>query len=251
MDGKGIDLQQIAADKSQVTYSGGTGSLEVFMITPPAKPDEATAVKPSLHLNVNGMEHSITLGSSASIDSGKIAACLAAPTRDAFERKALDFEDSSLLGVRLRISPVSTSVALSNNAVTLTGDSGWVTVKGVDPQSLDTAIRKRIDMIALSGNLKSATANGGDRALRAGDSYVAVGDNIKGSFASGLLKISGSADLLWVNDDRANQTKWESLPIEYKVLLLAFLGSIFIWIFRRVSMLIANAESLAWLEDGI
>ncbi len=249
-DGKSIELQQLAANKSQVTYSGGAGSLEIFMITPPVKPDEATAVTPSLHFNVNGIDHVININSSASNDSSETVACLAASTRDAFERKVLDLGDSSLLGVRLRISPTSKSVTLSDNVVTLNGDGGWVTVKGVDPQSFDTS-GKRIDMITLSGNLKAATINGDDRALKVGDSYVAVGGDIKGSFVSGLFKVTGSAELLWADSDRANQTKWESLPIEYKILFLAFLGSVFVWIYRRVSMQVANSKKLPWLKDGI
>ncbi len=148
------------------------------------------------------------------------------------------------------VSPTPKSVGLSNNVVTLNGDGGWVTVKGIDPQTLDVVSGKRIDMISISGNLKSVAVNGNERSLKVGDNYVAIGGQINGSFVSGLLKVSGNAELLWVNSDRANQTKWESLPTEYKMLLLAFLGSAFVWISRRVSILVNKAERLAWLEDG-
>mgnify|MGYP001078275489 CR=1 FL=1 len=100
-------------------------------------------------------------------------------------------------------------------------------------------------MISISGNLKSVAVNGNERPLKVGDNYVAIGGQINGSFVSGLLKVSGNAELLWVNSDRANQTKWESLPTEYKMLLLAFLGSVFVWISRRVSILVNKAERLA------
>lgn len=181
-----------------------SSSLDLLMITPPAKPDEATQATPSLHFKVDGNDHIISLRSAASNISSEKIACLAVPTRQAFETKALDMGNSSLLGVRLVVSPTPKSVGLSNNVVTLNGDGAWVTVKGIDPQTLDVVNGKRIDMISISGNLKSVAVNGNERSLKVGDNYVAIGGQINGSFVSGLLKVSGNAELLWVNSDRAN-----------------------------------------------
>lgn len=250
-DGKGIELQQVVADHSQVTYSGGSDSIELFMIAPPTKPEEAMESAPGLQFSVDGKEYVIGLsGSEAAlgISSQKIA-CRAVPTRQAFQSKVLDLGNSVLLGVKVVVSPKRKSDGMPNNVITLNGDSGWVRVKGIDPKTLNTD-GARIDMISVSGNLRSAAINGSDRTLKTGDSFAAIGDSLKGSFASGLLRVSGEADLLWVNSDRANQTKWESLPIEYKMLVLAFLGWVLVWISRRVSALVSKGESLAWLEDG-
>ncbi|EMS99432.1 hypothetical protein H009_02428 [Agrobacterium tumefaciens str. Cherry 2E-2-2] len=249
--GDGLDLQQMAANNSIVTYSGGTDPLEVFMITPPAKPEEAKEAAPSLHVNVDGVEHVIRVTSSADYDSAETVSCSPAPTIQSFEKRSLDLGASSLAGIRVRISPTLRPGALPNNVVKMSGDGGFLTIKTVDTKSLRTNSAKRIDMVALSGNLKSATVNGSERALKSGDEYVAIGDNIKGSFVSGILKISGSAELLWENNVRANQTKWEILPIEYKIALFACLSSAFLWIGGRALTLIGNTDELAWLEDGI
>ncbi|KPH10191.1 hypothetical protein CO657_03320 [Rhizobium acidisoli] len=250
-DGKSIELQQIVADHSQATYSGGSDSIELFMITLPSKPEEAMESAPSLNFSVDGKEYVIGLSGSEGvlgISSEKIA-CRAVPTRQAFQSKVLDLGNSMLLGVKVVVSPKRKSDGVPNNVVTLNGDSGWLRVKGIDPKTLNTG-GARIDMISVSGNLKSAAINGSDQTLKTGDTVTAIGDSLNGSFVSGLLKVSGEADLLWVNNDRANQTKWESLPIENKLLALAFLGSVFVWIARRVSALVSKGESLAWLEDG-
>jgi hypothetical protein len=253
-DGKNVELQQFVTGNSQLKYSGGTDSLDLFMIAPPGKPDDAMSATPNLHFNIDGNEHIINLRGSSSIGSDEQLTCQPAPTRKAFEQQVMDIGSyGRLLGVRVIISPQLTSLtgSLPNNLITITGDQGWIRVKGVEPKTLDSLNSNRINMISISGNLKAEAVNGTDISPKEGDNFVAVGDHLRGSFASGFFKISGDAELLWINSNRANQTKWESLPIEYKVLALTVIGSIFILITGYLARLVKRAERFTWLEDGL
>lgn len=250
-DGQRIEIQQIADTGTTVKYSSGMGDLNVFAIAPPGRADAAMAITPMLHLEIDQKTYSLQVDSAFDPNSAIVSACAPLDTASAFEKGRVSLGHEGILGVRVKIAPVldATSPHMPDNSLEFKGDSGWVTALDIPSETLTSRTSKRVDMIALGDGVTSVSVNGSDRDVRAGDSYVAVGGDLYGSFRSGSLDVRGKAAILWVNSSRANPTKWEVLPIEYRVGALGGALTIFGLLVRFIAQRVNGGIRLEWLEE--
>ena len=250
VDGKALDLEQFVptGKTTKAEVDGGSERINIFMLLPPIAPEGLSSTNSVLHLDVDGKAHELDV--IATLADKEKAACTTMPAGELFSSGKW-FAETPGLGVNLEIIPEKTlGKSKLPSPINLAGSGGWISLDGVDPSDLDAPNDKRINMISITGDIKSVDLGGTDISAKAEDNFLAYGDRLLGGISSGSLKISGTADLLWINSARASKTKWEVLPLEYKLLVLTALGSALLLFARRVATIVIKDEDVPWLLDG-
>ncbi|QKD19451.1 hypothetical protein HGP13_33225 [Mesorhizobium sp. NZP2077] len=241
---KKIELQQFIYGKAMLGFK--TSDSEVsYYVTASAFTvnDEAVRNKPTtLHVNVDGRETAIQLKTKAGLMDGKepvVCRQIGAPI--AFSRRSVDMDAiGSLLGILIKVKTRADSgfYVVPTQDLKADGESGWITLKGLEPQALSQTPAMHAEMVAIGSGISSAAVN--ETAETINDTYDALGD-FDGSYdINGRMRFVGVADFLWKNSMRANPTKWESTSSEargrligWAIAALSVLVSVFVVRFRN------------------
>lgn len=252
LDDKTISIEQFVDRGAKVRYSSGSHELDVFAIASMARTEPTMPQVPHLHFKVDQNIYSIEVQSFGDANSNDIPHCQSLETSTAFKQGKVSLGGEILLGISVQISETLdvNKLKAPDNFVEVKGDLGWVKAFGVSPASLTSNTGKRIDYVALTEGVTSVSINGIEKAVRASDEYVAVGDHLDGSFHSGELNVRGKASTLWVNSSRANPTKWETLPTEYRMAIITFAAACFGYLLKAIAGYLNRGVELTWLEAG-
>lgn len=128
--------------------------------------------------------------------------------------------------------------------------SGFLTVAEIDLHRVSDRSQVGYRFIQISGDFENQSFDVPKIAATINDQFVAIGELNVWYGRDGLTFLQGTANQLWKNGFRINQTKWEALPIEFKLVVLEvllFLGGL-LEVLRRILLRISkeNIQSLKY-----
>lgn len=144
------------------------------------------------------------------------------------------------------------SILLNHNnqeEASIEGFSGWITVQEVEKNTLSSYINNLpLNSISVTAPIQTLYIDGKEfkQALSSNNIQISNASLISNATSDGFLKFTGNTQAVYINEERANLSRWEKLDSEYKyIAFFSLLGSIILIIFKRLKYILNTNQQYA------
>lgn len=142
------------------------------------------------------------------------------------------------------------SILLNHNnqeETSVEGFKGWIKAQEVEKNSLSSYINDLpLNSISVTAPIQTLYIDGKEfkQTLSSNNIQISNASLIGNATSDGFLKFTGNTQAVYINEERANLSRWEKLDSEYKyIAFFSLLGSIILIIFKRLKYILnANTQ---------
>ncbi|WP_060826558.1 hypothetical protein [Sulfurospirillum cavolei] len=147
--------------------------------------------------------------------------------------------------------PLSLNSILANHniqeEVSIEGFNGWIKAQEVEKNKLSSYINDLpLNSISVTAPIQTLYIDGKEfkQTLSSNNIQISNASLIGNATSDGFLKFTGNTQAVYINEERANLSRWEKLDSEYKyIAFFSLLGSIILIIFKRLKYILnANKQ---------
>ena len=245
---EGLRVTQWGTASDQLSV-GSWDKIE-FLVRAPLFGKQGAAIAPiprTITVEVDGEKRRwLFQRSDADVSSTKLecrSITSALPKDDSVEQVVVNGSEVAAL---VTITPTASKLAHPvEPEVTLTiqGANGWVSM--TDLPTDEWMGVGRISALMVEGAVPDFEVNSVRVEVKSYDDIVMHGDLRGELIKGGDVKVSGKATALWKSSKRLNPTRWESLPSEWQLALLAAFASFLTFMMGMIKWLWPQIKSLA------
>lgn len=142
--------------------------------------------------------------------------------------------------------PLSLNSILANHnnqeEASIEGFRGWITAQEVEKNKLSSYVNDLpLNFISLTAPIQTLYIDGKEfkQTLSSNNIQISNASLISNATSDGFLKFTGNTQAVYINEERANLSRWEKLDLEYKyIAFFSLLGSIIFIIFKRLKYIL-------------
>jgi len=226
-NGYGI-FQKEGSDFSWIANDGDTIRINAFMEN--AKGSRVVSAPRKLALGIDGKTHIIEFpGYGQTIPHVK-RACHALTERSIRSNVVLD--KTMLSGASFRLSErESDNVDINHPEWNIKSSPSWIRLDGI-AEKPDFQTLGKLYYISFQGVISYLNLSGQDFNLKPYSQFQVKGKLNSYLLKDGRIRVTGTAEDAWIDDQYIIKTKWSLLPTEFKILIISMGSAIFVWLLK-------------------
>lgn len=133
------------------------------------------------------------------------------------------------------------------NETFIRGFSGWMIAKEVNKTEITSFInRGNLNMLNLTAHINQLFIDSKEykKSKSLNDIYITEA-TLEGGIVNGnLMRINGSSKAIYIDQKRANLSRWEKIDFEYKILFFGFIPGLLFFIIKRLRIILNDQEEI-------
>jgi hypothetical protein len=133
-------------------------------------------------------------------------------------------------------------------SLSVRGSSGWIQADGLSKDKMPEYDVGELSMFQVRGNITDLVIDNVSVPPRGLSTYTAIG-SLQTEFGSqGRIRVYGTANSLWKDKERLNQTKWEKLDWEPKLFVFGAFAAFISLLWPLVVKRLASNRTFEWMQ---